>query len=227
MKIITTTTINIVAAVLLGSASVAAHADADPTSLTILEFADENTLFVADSDAGQILAYELPKAQAAKQSASYNLEGAGSKLAKLLGVDSLSLIYHDIATHPVSKEIYISLSVKDGSKRTPVLVKANQDGEFAKVNLSSLPNTAKKLTKTATDEVRFWRDIPATSLAITENGGLRAGFSQGTQRRSDPSRGFGDRQQEGWLIQAGNVEQSRSINQTLAFRRGVAGGGSG
>ncbi|WP_064607819.1 hypothetical protein [Photobacterium sp. J15] len=160
--------LNAIAALSLGTASLTVNAGAQPVSATILEFADKNTLFVADSDGGQILAYELPTVKPAKTSASYNLEGAGSKIAKLLGVDSHSINYHDIAIHPVSKEAFISLSTQVKGKRTPVIIRANQNGDLAKVDLKSLPKTVKKLTDTATDGVKFWRDIPASTLGITD-----------------------------------------------------------
>lgn len=144
------------------------NAGAQPDSATILEFADQNTLFVADSDGGQILAYTLPPVKPSKTSASYNLAGAGSKIAKLLNVDASLLSYHDIAVHPESKEAYISVSIQDKGKRTPVIIRANQSGNLAKVDLKSLSKTVKKLTNTASDGVRFWRDIPATTLGITD-----------------------------------------------------------
>lgn len=159
---------SIIAALSIGTVSLTANAGALPESATILEFAEQNTLFVADSDGGQILAYTLPKAQPATTSASYNLEGAGRNIAKLLGVDSSLISYHDIAVHPVSKEAYVSLSIQKNGKRSPVIIRVNQAGNFVKVNLKSLPHSVKKITDTATDKVKFWRDIPATTLGITD-----------------------------------------------------------
>ncbi len=156
------------ASLVFSSISFNSHAGATPVSATILEFAENNTLFVADSDGGQILAYQLPAMKPAKASASYNLEGAGTKIAKLLGVDGRSISYHDIAIHPDSKEAYISLSMAENGKRTPAIIRANQAGSFTKVDLSSMPNTVKNLTNTASDNVKFWRDIPATTLGITD-----------------------------------------------------------
>lgn len=156
------------ASLLLSSVSFNSHAGATPVSATILEFAGNNTLFVADSDGGQILAYQLPAMKPVKSSISYNLQGAGSKIAKLLGVDGRSISYHDIAIHPDTKEAYISLSIAEDGKRTPAIIRANQAGIFTKVDLNSLPNTVKNLTNTASDKVKFWRDIPATTLGITD-----------------------------------------------------------
>lgn len=138
------------------------------SSATILEFADEKTLFVADSDASQVLAFEMPAVKAVKDSVAYNLKGAGSEIAQLLGTDSSKLSYHDIAVHPQSKEVYVSVSVQEKGKSSPAVIRVNQTGQYTKVNLSQYPSTTKTIEKTATDDVTFWRDIPAASLAITD-----------------------------------------------------------
>lgn len=148
--------------------SMQANADAVPTSATILEFAEANTLFVADSDSSNIFAYQLPDMKPAKESQGYNLIGAGSKIADLLGVSPTKISYHDIAIHPKSKEAYISVSYLMNSKKVSALIKANQAGDFEKVNLTEYKHTVKTLAKTADDSVKFWRDIPATTLAITD-----------------------------------------------------------
>ncbi|MBW8183789.1 hypothetical protein [Shewanella nanhaiensis] len=144
------------------------YAGALPSSATILEFAEKDILFVADSDASQIVAYKLPPQQAAKTSSSYNLEGIGTKIAKQLSVGERSISYHDIAVHPVSKEVYISLSVLKENKTVPLIMSVNQSGNLTEINLKSLDHSVKKLVNTATDTVKFWRDIPATTLAITD-----------------------------------------------------------
>ena len=137
-----------------------------PLSATVLEFADEKTLFVADSNAGKIFAYELPEATKANTSKSYNLIGFGKNIEKMLNTDEIS--YHDIAVHPVSHEVWVSLSIRKDGKATPVIVKANHDGKITPIDLSVLKKTSKQLVNTVKDDVKFWRDIPATTLAITD-----------------------------------------------------------
>ena len=141
---------------------------ASPQSVGALEFADADTLFVADSDGGQVFAYTLPKAKAASGSMGYNLLGFGHSVASKFGVTDRDLSYHDIATHPVSGEIWLSLTVRKDSKSVPALVRANAAGDVHIVDLAKLPQTRKRLGSTADDGVKFWRDIPATTLAITD-----------------------------------------------------------
>ncbi len=141
---------------------------ATPSSVSVLEFGDAKTLFVADSDGSRIFAYQLPDMAKATQSQSYNLVGFGEQVARALNVDGRSLSYHDIAVHPVSQEVWVSLSIRANGKATPAIVRANQNGQVVPVELSSLPQTSKHLANTATDGVKFWRDIPATTLTITD-----------------------------------------------------------
>lgn len=161
---------SIVSALSLAAVSFSASATTATTlsSATILEFADAKTLFVADSDASQILAFEMPVVKATQDSVAYNLKGAGSKIAELLGTDSSKLSYHDIAVHPLSKEVYVSVSIQEKGKSIPAVIRVNQTGQYAKVDLSKYPSTTKIIENTATDDVTFWRDIPASSLSITD-----------------------------------------------------------
>jgi len=152
----------------MGALSSPVNADALPMSATVLEFAESNTLFVADSDSGQIFAYQLPDIAPATRSESYNLEGAGTSIAALLNVAPTDVNYHDIAIHPRSKEAFISVSYLQGKQKRAALIKANQKGHIEKVNLSQFKHTVKALTDTAEEAVTFWRDIPATTLAITD-----------------------------------------------------------
>ena len=143
-------------------------ADAIPISVTVLEFGGPDTLFVADSDGGKIVAYKLPPSSEKAKSASYNLEGAGSRIAQLLKVPPQSLRYHDLEVRKSTGEVYISLSTHKGGKRIPFLVRGNSDGKFSVVNLSSLESTEKNIANRPSDKVTFWRDIPAPTLTITD-----------------------------------------------------------
>ena len=67
---------------------------------------------------------------------------------------------------------------------TPAVIRANQVGNLAQVDLSRLQSTNVELTKTADDGVTFWRDIPATTFTVTDldfvNGSLYlSGLSTG------------------------------------------------
>ncbi|MEO1088822.1 MAG: hypothetical protein AAFY88_31730, partial [Acidobacteriota bacterium] len=86
-----------------------------PQSATVLEFGGVDTLFVADSDGGQIFAYQLPKianTQSPTDSKPFNLTGFSNRIADHFKVAPRTLRYHDLAVHPVTKDAYVSLSIK-------------------------------------------------------------------------------------------------------------------
>lgn len=149
----------------LGSGAAALEA---PASTTVMEFANANTLFVADSDGGQIFAYTLPDAQPATQSRAYNLLGLGEKLSKALGIDPFGISYHDVAVHPVSKETYLSMSVREEGGKKPMIVRINQDGNITPLDLAALEGTSMQLSDPPDDSVSFWRDIPASMFTVTD-----------------------------------------------------------
>ena len=152
----------------IGVASLAFAEQTVPSSVTVLEFGDANTLFVADSDKSRVYAYRLPNEAKTDKSVSYNVKAFSQKAAVVLGVDSRVVTFHDIAIHPESKEAFVSASVAKGEKRLPVLFKANQEGHVTRIDLTKVPSTHQDLSKTATDSVKFWRDIPASTFTVTD-----------------------------------------------------------
>ena len=142
--------------------------DSGPQSATVLEIGNDDTLFVADSDAGQINAYTLPEAAPYEGAPrSYNLNGFGAKLAHHLEVDQSSIIFHDVIVHPVSRNAFVSLSATNADGRSPYVVQTNYAGEIDALDLSG-ERTTVELDGAADDSVTFWRDIPASTFSITD-----------------------------------------------------------
>lgn len=141
----------------------AAFADT-PMSATVLEFADPNTLFVADSAGAAIHAYTLPEAEAATASVAYTLEGFSRALAETLGVAEADITFNDLAVRPTTQAAYVSLT----AGTMPVVVMVTQDGTITPLDLASLPSTSTDLGTAPDDGVTFWRDIPAATLTVTD-----------------------------------------------------------
>ena len=135
-----------------------------PESATVLEFGGTDTLFVADSDAGQIHAYPLPEYDAFEGTPrSYNLNGFGAQLSAHLDINQPSIIFHDVVVHPVSREAFVSFSADSGS----YVVRVNHDGEISQLDLAS-EHTSVTLEGAADDSVTFWREIPASTFSVTD-----------------------------------------------------------
>lgn len=154
---------SLLSAFALVSLPAAAMAQA-PQSATVLEFADETTLFVADSVGGLIHAYSLPDPSAQSESKPYNLEGFSRKLAAILGVAEADITFNDLAVNPATHVAFVSLNVGD----MPVVVTVTQDGTITPLDLTGLSSSRASLGEKADSNVTFWRDIPAPSLTVTD-----------------------------------------------------------
>lgn len=135
-----------------------------PSSATVLEFGGEDTLFVADSDAGKVHAYSLPEFEAFEGTPrSYNLNGFGAQLAEHFDINQSSIVFYDVVVHPVSREAFVSFSTDSDS----YVVRVNHDGQINQFDLTD-EHTSVTLEGAADDSVTFWRDIPASTFSVTD-----------------------------------------------------------
>ena len=137
----------------------------------VIEFGRFDTLFVSDSAKNQIMAYklpELPNSASSLDSAAYNLIDFGTKTSELLGTPLTKIKFEDLAVHPTTKMAYVSVTVTTDLGPVAKIVTVNQAGEYATLDLSTLESTSTNIENTATDEVTFWDDIPASTLSVTD-----------------------------------------------------------
>ncbi|WP_390911039.1 hypothetical protein [Pseudosulfitobacter sp. SM2401] len=103
-----------------------------------LEFSDTGTLFVGDNYNGAIYAFDLEGAAALEQVTPVNILSIDEKIADVLGVGPSALAINDMAVHPVSAEIYISLTRIGNFESTPAIMKISQTGKIELLDLASL-----------------------------------------------------------------------------------------
>ncbi|MEM6740317.1 MAG: hypothetical protein AAF646_09380 [Pseudomonadota bacterium] len=153
-------------ALALGAGAAAAKA---PVTASVLEFGLEDTLFVADATAGTIFAYDLPDAGAAPaQDAAYNLLDLDTPVEAALGAAPRSVIYNDLAVHPINRDAYVSVSYRTEAGEQSAVLSVARDGAVTVVDLGALPASTFALEDVADEGVSFWRDIPAPTLTVTD-----------------------------------------------------------
>lgn len=142
---------------------------AAPEAASVLEFGLDDTLFVADSSAGTIHAYDLPNdGVPPEEDGAFNLLNIGVQIGSALSADPGTVIYKDLAVHPVTRAAYVSVSYKvDGAEASGV-VSVTRDGAVAMIDLVGLPSSTFILEDRADTGVSFWRDIPAPTLTVTD-----------------------------------------------------------
>ncbi|MBV6657313.1 MAG: hypothetical protein KI785_06040 [Devosiaceae bacterium] len=140
-----------------------------PLSASVLEFADAETLFVADSAGGKVHAYTLPGAGAAPEAmVPYNLLDLDAQIADAVGADLRGITYHDLEVHPVTQDAYVAATVTiDGARQSHVF-SVTRDGVVTPLDLAGLPSTSFTIDDAPDETVTFWRDIPATTFTVTD-----------------------------------------------------------
>lgn len=104
-----------------------------------LEFSHDGTLFVGDNYSGAIFAFDMTRATAPDQIVPVNIGDIDVKIADVLGVASRALAINDMAVHPVSADIFISVTRIGNFESAPALIRIGQDGQIELVDLATLP----------------------------------------------------------------------------------------
>lgn len=120
-----------------------------------LEFSDTGTLFVGDNYNGAIYAFDMSGASAPGQIMPVNIGDIDVKIADVLGVAPSAVAINDMATHPVSGEIFISVTRIGNFESAPALMKISQSGEISLTDLSALPFQKQALDHFPDQETTF------------------------------------------------------------------------
>lgn len=158
-------------------ASSALAGDVKIQSAGALAFGPGNTLFVGDSKAGLVHAFELSGSAIDDQS-EYTLGRAASfegrtmvsnideKIATLLNADAEAIVINDMVVHKPSGQIFISAHDGRGPKAKPHLLKVDQ-GELKRVNLKKTKHSSINIGPVHTKETLEFGQ-PLNTLAITD-----------------------------------------------------------
>jgi hypothetical protein len=147
------------AALLIGNSPVPA-ALADGSSLDMkfagaLEFADDGTLFVGDNYNGAVYAFEMPTKASDAQIGPSTIANIDTKIAELLGVGSAALEINDMASHPISNDLYISVTRIGNSASQPAIIQVTQDQQVSLVDLGSFKFQKQELMEFPEGETTF------------------------------------------------------------------------
>ena len=142
------------AALMTGTMAVADGA-ADIRFAGALEFSDEGTLFVGDNYSGAIFAFDLPAEEFSGQIMPSSIGNIDTRIAELLGVGVGALEINDMAVHPVSQDIYISVTRLGNFAAQPAIVTVTQDQQISLLDLASLSFQRQDLAEFPDSDVTF------------------------------------------------------------------------
>ncbi len=116
-------------------------------SLGTLEFSDKGVLFIGDNLAGAIHAIDLTTESRTKEKFEINVNHIDAQIASILGTAPQNIQFNDLAVHPVSGEVYLSVTRGHGVEAMPALIKINAENALNTVDLSSAKITSQMLSK--------------------------------------------------------------------------------
>lgn len=116
-------------------------------ALGVLEFNDKGILFAGDNFAGAIHAFNLKMESRTERKFEVNVYNVDAQIAAALGTAQSNVKINDIAVHPKSGEVYLSVTRGHGLDALPALMKVDERNQIHHVDLSKLDYTSQSLNK--------------------------------------------------------------------------------
>ena len=136
------------------------------TGANVLAFGPDHVLFIGDSKAAKVHAIATEATQVADP-VPFNFLDFDLKIAASLEIDARDLIVQDMKIHPVSQEAYIA--VKKGHQPdapSMIAIVSPMDNKIRFLETETLQSVS--IHNPASEDLKFWRDIPASTLSITD-----------------------------------------------------------
>ena len=147
-----------------------------------LTFGPEDILFLADNVAAKVFAIEVSDAAAGDDAGPFELERLQSRLCSFLGCNSEDLRIRDMAVHPRSGNVYLSVSRGRGASAIALLMKvARTDGSISEVPLRDIRYSEAEVRNPPHGDQEMWgykmRSWTVTDMVYLDGTLLVAGAS--------------------------------------------------
>jgi len=110
----------------------------DIRSVGPLAFGPEGVLFVGDNVGASIFALDVGDSPAGGQPKALDLEDLDTSLASYMGCSREDVQIRDMAVHPLSRNVFLSVMRGSGDAAVPVLVRIDQEGGISDVALDNI-----------------------------------------------------------------------------------------
>lgn len=117
-------------------------------ALGALEFSPEGILFAGDKMSGAIHAFDFSAdTKKAAEQFEINAYNVDAQVAAALGTSPANVKINDMAVHPKSGEVYLSVTRGHALDALPTLIKLNASSQLQIVDLSKVKTSSQALTK--------------------------------------------------------------------------------
>jgi hypothetical protein len=127
-----------------------------------ITFGPDGILFLADNATARVLAVDVQDTGAPAEAEPFDLTDVDARVGSFLGCEAADVIIRDLAVHPVSRGVYLSVQRGAGDAGQAVLVRVDGlDGTVAEVPLDGVPMAAAQIADApATDDERLDITLP-------------------------------------------------------------------
>ena len=108
-------------------------------SVGAITFGLGRVLFVADNQSASIVAIDVGAGAPSAPPASFDVTDLDARLAAFLGCTREQVFIRDLAVHPTTGQVYLSVMRGSGAEALPALLTVGADGVVAEVNLTGVP----------------------------------------------------------------------------------------
>jgi hypothetical protein len=158
----------VVAALALVALSAPAVAGSALKSVGALEFSNDGTLFVADSEGAAVYAIQTGLAAGGSGEEMEAIEDLDAKLAAMLGASVRDIFIKDLAVHRPSGTAVLSVMRGAGDGAVPVLMKVSRSGELSELRLEEGKYTKLDISDAPGPEAKMGRTRKARSYTVTD-----------------------------------------------------------
>jgi hypothetical protein len=103
-----------------------------------LAFSPDGILFVGDNVGRAIYAFDVGKGMAPEKPTPVDVDNIDTRVASILGVGPSAIVINDMAVHPVTSEIFLSVTRGHGAAAKPAIVKVDSQGNLMNIRLHEL-----------------------------------------------------------------------------------------
>lgn len=116
-------------------------------SLGTMVFNNDGILFIGDNISGSILAFDFKNEKQQRRNFEINIYNIDARIASVLGTAPASVQVNDIAVHPKSGEVYLSVTRGHGLDALPALLKVDSANQLTVIDVSQTSVTSQSLSK--------------------------------------------------------------------------------
>ena len=137
----------------------------DVKSVGAIAFGPDDVLFVADNVTAMIFAVDVADAAPTGAGEAFDVDNLDTKLAAFLGCNTADVTIRDMAVHPRTHNVYLSVMRGRGSTAIPLIVKVDRrDASFHEVPLRDVAFSQVAITNAPGE------DVPRTDTQLPGEG---------------------------------------------------------